>query len=247
MKFQNRTALVTGGSRGIGRAVCIRLAQEGADVIINYAGNIEAAKETATQCETYGVRTMLIRADVSDRTECEQMFQEAMSFTGRIDILVNNAGITKDQLLLRMKPEDFEKVIRVNLTGCYNCLQLVAKIMLKQKFGRVINVSSVVGLRGNPGQINYAASKAAVIGMTKTMAKEFAMKNISVNAVAPGFIETDILSAMEDRAKEGMVGMIPAGRLGRPEEVAEAVAFFAHPENGYITGQVLCIDGGMAV
>lgn len=245
--FSGRTALVTGGGRGIGRAVCIRLAKEGADIIINYAGRDDAAKETAALCEAYGVKTKLIKADVSDRAACEEMFKEAKEWNGRIDILVNNAGITKDQILLRMKEEDFARVIEVNLMGSFHCMQLAGKIMLKQKFGRIINMSSVVGLRGNPGQMNYAASKAGVIGMTKTMAKELAAKNITVNAIAPGFIETDILNDMTDKAKEDMTAPIPAKRLGQPEEVAEAVAFFANPDNAYITGQVLCVDGGMAV
>lgn len=242
-----QTALVTGGGRGIGRAVCIRLAKDGADIVINYAGKDETAKETARQCEEYGVKTLLVKADIADRQQCKKLFEEALQFNGRIDILVNNAGITKDNLLLRMKEEDFDSVIDVNLTGCFHCLKYAAKPMLKQKYGRIINMSSVVGLRGNQGQLNYAASKAGIIGMTKSMAKELASKNILVNAVAPGFIETDILNAMTDKAKAEMTDPIPVKRLGQPEEVAEAVAFFASPANTYITGQVLCVDGGMAV
>lgn len=245
--LEGQTALVTGGGRGIGRAVCIRLAQDGADIVINYAGNDAAAKETAARCEEYGVKTMLLKADVADGEQCKDMFEKALQFNGRIDILVNNAGITKDNLLLRMKEEEFDSVIDVNLTGCFHCLKNAAKPMLKQKYGRIINMSSVVGLRGNQGQLNYAASKAGIIGMTKSMAKELASKNILVNAVAPGFIETDILNAMTDKAKAEMTGPIPVKRLGQPEEVAEAVAFFAGPANTYITGQVLCVDGGMAV
>lgn len=245
--LKNQTALVTGGARGIGRAVCVRLAMEGADLIINYRGNAEAAEETAARCAAYGVQTKLIRADISDPDECGRLFAEAFAWQNRLDILVNNAGITKDQILLRMKDEDFERVIRVNLTGSFYCMKHAAKIMLKQKYGRVVNMSSVVGLRGNPGQINYAASKAGLIGMTKSMAKELAAKHITVNAVAPGFVETDILQAMTEKARMEMTGMIPAGRLGRPEDVAEAVLFFAQPGASYITGQVLCVDGGMAV
>ena len=175
------------------------------------------------------------------------MFADVMAWGKRIDILVNNAGITQDNILLRMKEEEFTRVIDINLTGCYHCMKLVSKIMLKQRSGHVINMSSVVGLRGNPGQINYAASKAGIIGMTKTMAKELASRGITVNAIAPGFIETDILAGMTEQAKASITEPIPAGRLGQPEEVAEAVLFFAQPASGYITGQVLGIDGGMAV
>ncbi len=242
-----RTALVTGGARGIGRAVCARLAQEKINVVINYAGNDAAAEETAALCRTFGVETKLVKADVSDPEDCKRLFQEAMELNGRLDILVNNAGIVKDNITLRMKDEDFARVIDVNMTGTFYCMKQASRIMLKQKCGRIINISSVVGLRGNPGQINYAASKAGVIGMTKTMAKEFAAKNITVNAVAPGFIETDILSSMTEKARSEMTKPIPAGRLGQPADVAEAAAFFARPEAAYITGQVLCVDGGLAV
>ncbi len=245
--INRRTALVTGGARGIGRAICERLAREKNNIVINYAGNAEAAEETAALCRTYGVEAITVQADVSDPEACRQLFQKALEFGGRIDILVNNAGIVKDNLLLRMAEEDFDRVIDVNLTGTFHCMKQASRIMLRQKGGRIINISSVVGLRGNPGQMNYAASKAGIIGMTKTMAKEYAAKNITVNAVAPGLIATDILQGMTEKARTELAESIPAGRLGNPADVAEAVAFFARPEASYITGQVLCVDGGMAV
>ena len=242
-----RVALVTGGARGIGRAICEQFARERINVVINYAGNAAAAEETAVLCRTYGVEALTVQADVSDPEECKRLFKEAMDRFGHIDILVNNAGIVKDNLLLRMKEEDFDKVIQVNLSGAFYCMKQASRIMLKQKGGRIINISSVTGLRGNAGQMNYAASKAGIIGMTKTMAKEFATKNITVNAVAPGLIATDILQNMTEKAKAELAESIPAGRLGDPADVAGAVAFFARPEASYVTGQVLCVDGGLAV
>lgn len=247
MGLENQVALVTGGSRGIGRAVCIRLAQEGADIVINYAGNEEKAQETARACEAYGVRTLCVKGDVADPAQVDALFQQAIEFGGRIDILVNNAGITRDNIMLRMKPEDFDRVMQVNLYGTFYCMKRAARIMLKQKYGRIISLSSVVGIRGNAGQANYSASKAAVIGMTKSLAKELAAKGITVNAVAPGMIATEMMAAVSEEAKKAIADSIPARRAGEPEDVANAIAFFAARESAYLTGQVLCVDGGMAV
>ena len=244
---QRETALVTGGSRGIGRAICIRLAKEGRDIVINYAGNSKCAEETAEQCRQYGVRAVCVQADIGKEQDCERLFAEAKALNGRIDILVCNAGITRDNLLLRMKPEEFDAVIDTNLRGVWLCLKQAARIMLQQRYGRIIAISSVVGLRGNAGQINYAAAKAGVIGMIRTLAKELATKQITANAVAPGMIRTEMTQALPEAARQAMESGIPCGHAGMPEDVAQAVAFFADQASGYITGQVLCVDGGMAV
>lgn len=244
---ERRCAIVTGAGRGIGRAVAVRLAEDGFDVVINCAHSEDAARETASVCEASGVRTLVVRADVSDPDGAKKLFDETIAAFGRVDVLVNNAGITRDGLLLRMKPEDFEAVIATNLTGTFLCMKQAARYMLRAKYGRIINMSSVVGLRGNAGQVNYAASKAGVIGMTKSAAKELAAKQITVNAVAPGMIETDMTRAMPENAHEAMKSGIPAGRIGRPEDVANAVAFLASEQTSYITGQVLAVDGGLAV
>ncbi len=244
---ERRCAIVTGAGRGIGRAVAVRLAKDGFDVVVNCAHSEDAARETASVCEAYGVRALVVRADVSDQDGAKKLFDETIAAFGRVDVLVNNAGITRDGLLLRMKPEDFDAVIATNLRGSFLCMKQAARYMLRAKYGRIINMSSVVGLRGNAGQVNYAASKAGVIGMTKSAAKELAAKQITVNAVAPGMIETDMTRAMPENAHEAMKSGIPAGRIGRPEDVADAVAFFASEQASYITGQVLAVDGGLAV
>ena len=244
---ERRCAIVTGAGRGIGRAVAVRLAKDGFDVVVNCAQSEDAARETASVCEAYGVRALVVRADVSDQDGAKKLFDETIAAFGRVDVLVNNAGITRDGLLLRMKPEDFDAVIATNLRGSFLCMKQAARYMLRAKYGRIINMSSVVGLRGNAGQVNYAASKAGVIGMTKSAAKELAAKQITVNAVAPGMIETDMTRAMPENAHEAMKSGIPAGRIGRPEDVADAVAFFASEQASYITGQVLAVDGGLAV
>jgi 3-oxoacyl-[acyl-carrier protein] reductase len=247
MNISGQVALVTGASRGIGRSIAVKLASNGADIVVNYSGNEEAANETVALCKEKGVRAIAIKTDVSNYNKCEEMFNEIMSEFGRIDILVNNAGITKDKLLIGMSEEDFSSVIDINLKGTFNCMKLVSKIMIKQKYGRIINLSSVVGIRGNAGQVNYSASKAGVIGMTKSVAKELASRNITVNAVAPGMIDTDMTNVLSDKVKEAMIKDIPAKRVGNTEDVANAVAFFATKEASYVTGQVLCVDGGMAV
>ena len=247
MNFSEKTAVVTGGSRGLGRAICLELARGGANVVLCYAGNEAAANETVAACESLGAKAAAIRCDVSKEDEVKALMDAALKTFGRIDILVNNAGITRDGLLMMMKPEDFDAVIAANLRGAFLCMKAVARQMVKQRYGRIVNLSSVVGLRGNAGQVNYAASKAGVIGMTKSLAKELASRGVTVNAVAPGFIETDMTAAMPQAAKDAMMPTIPMQRLGAPEDVAKAVAFLASDEAAYVTGQVLAVDGGMAM
>ena len=247
MKFAGKTAVVTGGSRGLGRAVCLELAKGGANVVFCYAGNEAAAKETTAACAALGAKALAVQCDVAKADEVKALMDAAVKEFGRIDILVNNAGITRDGLLMMMKEEDFDAVIAANLKGTFLCMKAVSRIMMKQRYGRIVNLSSVVGLRGNAGQVNYAASKAGVVGMTKSLAKELASRGVTVNAVAPGFIATDMTAAMTDAAKEATLASIPLQRLGAPEDVAHAVAFLASDEAAYVTGQVLCVDGGMAM
>ena len=247
MELEGKAALVTGGSRGIGRAVCLELAQRGACVAVNYAGNAAAAEETVESCKAMGVDAFSVQADVADAAACDAMVKEVVSRFGRLDILVNNAGITRDGLMPMLKDADWDAVLDANLKGAFHCMRAAYRPMMKQKYGRVVNLSSIVGLRGNAGQANYAASKAGLIGLTKSMAKELAGRNVTVNAVAPGFIDTDMTAALPEKARESMLASIPMGRLGQGEDVAKAVAFFAGDGAGYVTGQVLCVDGGMAV
>ena len=247
MDFTGKTAVVTGGSRGIGRAVCLELAKGGANVVLCYAGNEAAAAETVSACEALGAKALAVKCDVADVEQVKALMDEAVKAFGRIDILVNNAGITRDGLLMMMKEADFDAVISANLRGTFLCMKAVARTMMKQRYGRIVNLSSVVGLRGNAGQVNYAASKAGVIGMTKSLAKELASRGVTVNAVAHGFIDTDMTAAMPEAAKTATLASIPMQRLGAPEDIAKAVAFLASDGAAYITGQVIAVDGGMAM
>ena len=247
MNFEGKSAIVTGGSRGIGRAVCLELAKGGANVVLCYAGNDAAAQKTVELAEAAGGKALALRCDVSSADQVQSRVETAAERFGRVDILVNNAGITRDHLLMRMSEADFDAVIAANLKGVFLCMKTVSRLMLKQRYGRIVNLSSVVALRGNAGQVNYAASKAGVIGMTKSLAKELASRGVTVNAVAPGFIETDMTANLTDAARTAAQSSIPMGRLGTAEDVAKTIAFLASDEAAYITGQVLAVDGGMSM
>jgi 3-oxoacyl-[acyl-carrier protein] reductase len=247
MLLGGKVALVTGASRGIGRAIALRLAKEGAAVVLNYAGNASAAEEVRQQIVSTGGRAMLAQADVSDAAAVEKMVKDAVEEFGQIDILVNNAGVTRDNLLMRMKEEDWDTVINTNLKGIFHCTKLISKLMMKKKSGRIVNMASVVGITGNAGQANYAAAKAGVIGFSKSIAKELASRGITVNMVAPGYIETDMTAVLPDKVREAMAGNIPLGRAGKPEDVADAVLFLVSDQASYITGQVIHVDGGMVM
>lgn len=243
--MKDKVAIVTGASRGIGRAAAIALAEAGANVVINYAGSEAAAKETEVLCQAHGAKTLLIQADVAKSEDCQRIVNETVAAFGKVDILVNNAGVTRDNLLMCMTDEEFDQVIATNLRGTYAMMKAVSRPMMKSRYGRIINMASVVGLMGNAGQVNYAASKAGVIGMTKSFAKEIAARGVTVNAVAPGFIATDMTAAMTDAAREAVAGSIPMKRMGRPEDVAAVVRFLASEGAGYVTGQTLAVDGGL--
>lgn len=244
---RRKLSLVSGASSGIGRAIAVREARAGRNLLINYAGNEEGAKETERLIHEAApeAEVLLFRADVSEEEAVREMVDAAVERFGAIDVLVNNAGITRDNLLLRMSAEDFDSVLRINLRSVFLLSKYVGKCMLKKRSGRIINISSVVGLHGNIGQVNYAASKAGIIGITKTLAREYAGRNITVNAVAPGFIETRMTETLPEKIKESMLSEIPLGRFGKPEDIANAVSFLASDESSYITGQILLIDGGM--
>lgn len=242
-----KTAVVTGASRGIGRAIALRLAQEGAYVIINYQGSAEKAEAVKAEIEAAGGNAETRQCDVSDFGKCETFIKEIIKEHGRIDILVNNAGITRDGLLMKMSEEDFDRVLNTNLKGTFHTIRFASRQMLKQRSGRIINLSSVVGVAGNAGQANYAASKAGVIGLTKATAKELASRGVTVNAIAAGFIETDMTAALPEKVIQETAAQIPLGTFGKPEQVAAAVAFLASEDAGYITGQVLHVDGGMVM
>lgn len=242
-----KVAIVTGASRGIGRAAAVRLAKMGMDIVFTYNSGKEAAEETKALCEAEGSKVLAVQADVSKSENCEKLAADALAFGGHIDVLVNNAGITRDGLIIRMSDEQFDQVIDTNLKGAFYMMRAVSKQMMKQRSGRIINISSVVGVMGNAGQVNYAASKAGVIGMTKSLARELASRKVTVNAIAPGMIETDMTGAMPEKAKQQMEAAIPLGEMGKPEDIAGAIAFLAGEESRYITGQVICVDGGMAI
>ena len=245
--LSGKTALVTGASRGIGRAIALRLAEDGAKVALNFSSNISKAEEVKAAIEASGGTAMLVQGDISNFAVVTELIKKVVDEWGRLDILINNAGITRDNLLLKMSEDDFDKVIATNLKGVFNCTKAVTKMMMKQRGGRIVNMSSVVGLKGNISQANYAAAKAGIIGFTKSAARELAARGVTVNAVAPGFINTDMTAALSEKVKEVMMQEIPAGRMGTPEDVANAVAFLVSDEAAYITGQVLSVDGGMAM
>lgn len=245
MHLDGKVTIVTGASRGIGRSVAIEMAKLGAKVVINYAGNEAAAEEVKNIIVAAGGQAIVVKADVGNVEAVDAMVKETINTFGKIDILVNNAGITRDNLLMRMKEEDWDAVMNINLKGVFVCTKAVSRIMMKQKSGKIINMTSVVGVMGNAGQANYSAAKAGVIGFTKSMAKELASRGITVNAIAPGFINTDMTAVLSEQVKEDLAEKIPVGRLGSPEDVAAAVAFLASDLASYITGQTLNVDGGM--
>ncbi|WP_281887700.1 3-oxoacyl-[acyl-carrier-protein] reductase [Paenibacillus sp. YYML68] len=240
-----KVALVTGASRGIGRAIAVTLAEAGADVVVNYAGSEAAADETVKLVESFGRRSFKVKANVGSTQEVDDMFKHVLEAFGRVDIVVNNAGITRDNLLMRMKEEEFDQVIETNLKGVFNCMKAATRPMMKQRSGRIINISSVVGTLGNPGQTNYVAAKAGVIGMTKAAARELASRGVTVNCVAPGFIETDMTEKLNEELRESLLKQIPLAKLGQPEDIAKAVRFLASDDASYMTGQTIHVDGGM--
>ena len=243
----DKVAFVTGASRGIGRAIALRLASDGAKVALNFASNSAKAESVKNEIESAGGTAMLVQGDVSNFETVTKLIKQVVDAWSRIDILINNAGITRDNLLLKMSEDDFDKVIATNLKGVFNCTKAVTKLMMKQRGGRIVNMSSVVGLKGNISQANYAAAKAGIIGFTKSAARELASRGVTVNAVAPGLINTDMTAALSEKVKEVMLQEIPAGRMGTPEDVANAVAFLVSDQAAYITGQVLAVDGGMVM
>ena len=245
--LKDKVAIVTGGTRGIGRAIALKSADQGANIVINYRNSDKEAEELKSILEGKGVKVLTVKCDISNFEDSKNLMDKCKEVFGKIDILVNNAGITKDTLIMRMKEEDFDNVIDVNLKGTFNCAKHASAIMLKQRFGKIINMTSVVGIAGNAGQVNYAASKAGVIGLTKSLAKELGSRGITVNAVAPGFINTDMTASLSEKVKEEASKNIPLKRLGDPEDVANLVGFLASDAANYITGQVINVDGGMVM
>lgn len=245
--LKDKVAIVTGGTRGIGRAIALKLADHGANIVINYRNSDKEAEELKSILEGKGVKVLTVKCDISNFEDSKNLMDKCKEVFGKIDILVNNAGITKDTLIMRMKEEDFDNVIDVNLKGTFNCAKHASAIMLKQRFGKIINMTSVVGIAGNAGQVNYAASKAGVIGLTKSLAKELGSRGITVNAVAPGFINTDMTASLSEKVKEEASKNIPLKRLGDPEDVANLVGFLASDAANYITGQIINVDGGMVM
>lgn len=245
--LKGKCAVITGASRGIGKCIATKFAKEGANVVINYRNNEEEALKVKQELEDLGSQVLVVKADVSELEQAENLIKEAKKEFGRVDILVNNAGITKDNLIIRMKAEDFDSVIKTNLKGAFNCLKAVTPIMLKQKYGKIVNMASVVGVVGNPGQVNYCASKAGLIGMTKSLAKEIGSRNITVNAIAPGFIDTDMTKILSDDQKKKILSQIPLNKFGNVEDIANVALFLGSENSNYITGQVIHVDGGMAM
>lgn len=247
MSLEGKNALVTGSSRGIGRSIALELGKKGVNVAVNYAGNEQKAEEVVQELHDLGVKAIKIRANVADEQDVKAMIKEVTKEFGRLDILVNNAGITKDNLLMRMKVEEFDQVIETNLKGAFLCTKAVTRQMMKQRYGKIINIASIVGVSGNPGQANYVAAKAGLIGLTKSTAKELATRNILVNAVAPGFITTDMTNILTEEQKDAILSQIPLEKLGEPEDVANVVCFLASDDAKYITGQTIHVDGGMVM
>lgn len=245
--LKDKVAIVTGASRGIGRAIAKQFAKEGAIVIINYNGSAEKAKSVVAEISENGGRAEAMQCNVADFSACEIFISDVIKKYGRIDILVNNAGITKDNLMMKMKEEEFDAVISTNLKGAFQCMKFASRQMLKQKYGKIINISSVSGVMGNAGQTNYSASKAGIIGLTKSAARELASRHITVNAIAPGFIQTEMTDVLSDSVKTAATAQIPLGHFGKPEDIAQMAAFLASEKADYITGQVICVDGGMAM
>ncbi|MGM7681734.1 3-oxoacyl-[acyl-carrier-protein] reductase [Cytobacillus sp. Hm23] len=247
MTLQGKIALVTGASRGIGRAIALELAKQGANVVVNFAGSEARANEVVDEIKALGSEAVAIQADVGNSEAVSSMIKDVISKFGKLDILVNNAGITRDNLLMRMKEDEWDTVINTNLKGVFNCTKAVTRQMMKQRAGRIINIASVVGVAGNPGQANYVAAKAGVIGLTKSSAKELASRNITVNAIAPGFITTDMTDELNEDIRNEMLKQIPLVKFGEPTDVAAVVAFIASEASGYMTGQTLHVDGGMVM
>lgn len=247
MRLEGQVALVTGASRGIGRAIAVALASEGAMVVVDYNGSAARAEEVVDQIRKDGGKAEALQCNVADHSACKEMIDDVIGRFGRLDILVNNAGITRDGLLMKMSEEDFDTVIDTNLKGAFNCIKHVSRQMIRQKGGRIISISSVSGVMGNAGQANYSASKAGIIGLTKAAARELARKGVTVNAVAPGFIQTEMTEVLSEAVKTAVTEEIPMKHFGRPEDIAQTVLFLASKEAGYITGQVICVDGGMAM
>lgn len=245
--LKGKIALVTGAAKGIGRAIALALAADGATVVVNYNGSKERAEQTLEEIRLLESDGMIWQCNVADTKAVDAMVKDVIKTYGRLDILVNNAGITRDNLIMRMSEEDFDAVIDANLKGCFNTIKAAGRQMLKQREGRIINISSVSGILGNAGQANYAASKAGIIGLTKTLAREFASRGVTVNAIAPGFVETDMTQVLSDSVKEAATAQIPLGRFGKPEDIANMAAYLASEKAGYITGQVISVDGGMAI